>query len=432
MKKSFLLFVFISLHVLNAQASELSNPKSQALLADIRMDINDSLSRVMDIERSDWTVLLRKPEDSYISLGIILEPSSKTVLSVSSHGLGSTLDLKVGDILYSMSINGTSYKNNLQELKASGGDKVTALVKRGDKEIELDTIIRHEVTPHWQLFASPHNSFLDAENNQIKTQQLQSAASISILKKLQGRINSMLSDIQRLEAESDNPDFHLDLSQRTKHETRFGVTIDRTTSQVIRVDEGSNADSLKLQPGDLIKNIKVNGKSVKNVSQLTLIDGDNLDVSVERDGQLISLTTQAKSNALPAWRFLVERDPEYPDSACGVVTLLLTPRISEDIYNVEASQLDGDNIISSKVIFKLKAGSHSFKLYDKIPSDKVVSDFRKRRSYKIGKTFVVNVEPNKRYYLASKFDRTKRWKTRNGEYWEPMVWKVEDYECSLD
>lgn len=434
MKKILLILGLITLSLFNTmQASQLKHPKSQELLDDIRMDINDSLSRVMDFETIDWIVSLSKPEESYVALGIILEPSSKTVLSVSSHGLGVTLGLKVGDILDSMSLNGVSYKNNFQRLKVSGGDEVTAFVKRDENDFELNTVVPYDVTPNWQLFASPRNSLiLGAEYSQLNTQRLQSEDSKAILVKLQSRVNSMLGDIQRLEAELDNADFHVNLIQQSKHQTRFGVTIDRSTNRAIRIDEGSNADSLNLQPGDLIKQIKVNGKRVNKVSELALSDGDNLDVSVDRDGQLLSLTSQVHSKTIPAWKFSIEREPQYPESACGVVTLLLTPRISEDIYNVEASQLNGDNIISSKVIFKLKAGTHSFKLYDKIPSDKVVSSYRKRRAYKIGKTFELNIEPNKRYYLASKFDRTKRWKTKDGEYWEPFVWKVEDYECSLD
>lgn len=414
------------------QASGLVNPKSQALLDDIRIDISDSMSRFMDYETNEWNVYLRKTKENNVNLGIIVEPSSKTVLSVSSHGMGASIGLKVGDILNSVVVSEAVYKKNFQRIEASSGDKVSAFVTRGGEDLELNTMIPDNVTPHWQLFASPNNALiLDAENNLLQKHQLQSRDSVAILEKLQARINLMLSDIQRLEAESDNLEFQVDLSQLTKSETRFGVTIDRATNQVIRVDEGSNADSLKLKPGDLIKKIQVNDKRVKNISELVLTDGDKLDVSVERDNQWVNLATQVKSKSIPAWRFLVENEPQYPAKACGVVTLLFTPKITQDIYNVEVAQLDDDNIISSKVIFKLKAGTHSFKLYDKIPSERVLSSFRQRKPYKIGKTLEVKIEPNKRYYLAAKFDRTKRWKTKDGEYWEPMIWKVEDYECSL-
>ncbi|PXF62897.1 hypothetical protein [Kangiella spongicola] len=433
MKKSFLLIILIIFCIYNAsQASELVNPKSQALLDDIRIDISDSMSRIMDFESSEWNVYLSKPEENNVSLGIIVEPSSKTVLSVSSQGMGASMGLKVGDILKRITINSVVHEKSYQRIEASSGDKVSAFVTRDGANIELNTVIPNNVTPHWQLFASPSNELVfDTENNQLKTQMFQSNDSVEILEKLQGRINLMLSDIQRLEAEADNVEFQVDLSQKTKSETRFGITIDKTTNQVIRVDEGGSADSLMLQPGDYIKSIRVNGERLKDISELTLADGDKLDVSVERDNQQLNLTTQVQSKLIPAWRFVVEKEAQYPDTACGVVTLLMTPKIAQDIYNVEAAQLDGDNVISSKVIFKLKAGAHSFKLYDKIPSDKVVSSFRQRRPYKVGKTFEVKIEPNKRYYLAAKFDRTKRWKTKDGEYWEPMLWKVEDYECSL-
>ena len=433
MKQGLFLFVLIILSSINAsQAFDLNHPKSQVLLDDIRRDISDSLSQIMDIESSDWNVYLRKPKESYIFLGVIVEPSSKTILSVSSHGLANTLGLKVGDVLESISLNGKRYQSNFLKLKATGGDKVSAIAKRGPKELKLDTVVTHDVTPHWQLIASPNADFVVGdENHELNSQRLQSKDSIVILEKLQSRINTVLGDIQRLEAESDNSKFEVSLSQQSKSQTRFGVTIDRTTNKVIRIDEGSNAYSLNLQPGDFIKGVKVNGKVMESVSSLSLSDGDELEVSIERGSQLLNLTTQVQSKEIPAWKFFVQRERQYSDSACGVVTLLLTPQISEDIYNVEASQLNGDNIISSRVIFKLKPGTHSFKLYDQIPSERVVSSFRKRRAYKIGKTFELKIEPNKRYYLASKFDRTKRWKTKDGEYWKPMVWKVEDYECSL-
>ena len=432
MIKVLLLYCLVLLPTISVQAKELKQSKSQSILSDIRADISDTLSQVMKLESNNWTVSLTKSNADIIRVGVVIEPSTQTILSITAGSVGSSLGLQPSDRLQKVELNDEPFEGNFSMIALKHDDHLVVEVLRSKTTITLDTTVSEKFVPRWELYSSSTDAEIKDLQQQADFSQLQSDTAVKLLKGLQSRINMRLGDIYHLETKGSKNEVNFELNQKQMQQTRLGMVIDQTSKQVIRVEQGGNADQAGFQAGDVLSAILVNGKEIVEISQLKIKDGDRLQVEVDRDGatELIKFTIIA--NAVPAWALNVDSGLEYAEDACGVVNFLFNPQVTQDIYNAEASRLNDDTVLASKVIYELEPGTYTFKLYDRIPPDLVVSSFRRNRPYRESKELDVIIEPNKRYYIAAKFNRDKRWKTRNGEYWDPIIWKVEDYECSMD
>ncbi|GAA4354187.1 hypothetical protein [Kangiella marina] len=428
----FLIVIFFSYSV---YASELSDNKSKALLGDIRQDISHSLSQVGKLEgNNDWSVSLLKHGRGTTPLGAVIEASSNLVLSVSANGIAQQLGVISGDRLQKLWVGEELYLDNFSKVKMSEGDQVRLLLLRAGERIESSLKIQNINFPSWKLLSDPGSEDVTTLKKVKLINNISSSKGKELLRQLELRVNKKLAEIYRVESEHAGMRFGFEVMQAPLEMYELGLSIDQSDQVVISVDANSNADRLGLMKGDRVVGITLNGELYKNkLATLSVEEGDHVQVQVMRNDELYSFATEIEPTTIPSW-YLTVNDATKPKlSGCGVVTFLFTPKLVQDIYNVEASQIDGESVLISKTIHQLKAGQHSLKLYDKIPAKELLPSINtSKRFYRESKMLDLIVESDKRYFIGAKFDRNKRYKTRGGAYWEPVILKVEDYKCSLD
>lgn len=110
--------------------------------------------------------------------------------------------------------------------------------------------------------------------------------------------------------------------------------------------------------------------------------------------------------------------------ACGVVSVFSNPPETQDLYKVVVRRID-DSAVTEKSTYKLAPGTHVIKLNEVITDRRMGARVRNRSAQELE----VEIEPDKKYHLASRFIPEKR-HTTQGDYWVPEVWKVTDEVCS--
>ena len=425
--KRILAFLYIVSFFVSGHAAEFKDQRSDALLAEIQADINDTLSKVANFETDDWSVSIIRTNDKLVRVGVVVEPSSNTVLSVTADGVGSQLGLLPGDVLKDVSVNRKNYNDNFSMIELTHGDSLKVVIVREGQEVILRETVSSSFVPRWELYSNSKVSGLDKKSeNATNSTSLQSAKGLSLLKKLQERINVRLSEIYRLESKRSSSELKFDIYQKQLMETRLGMALDKNSNQIIRVEKGSNAYDGELKVGDILVDVFVNGDNVDDISDLRITQGDSFRIIVSRDNEQKTFDFQIKSSSVPAWSFNVDSKISHPEGSCGVITVFFDPPFTDDIYKAFLTESNGDLIPRGKRddSITLSAGMHRILIHEAIPSR------LKRRSSK-GKLVEFMVEPNKRYFLGAKYDRNERF-SNQGKYWQPYVWKVEDYECSMD
>ena len=114
------------------------------------------------------------------------------------------------------------------------------------------------------------------------------------------------------------------------------------------------------------------------------------------------------------------------DLICGSVASYLTPPTSESLYRVVVTHLDGKPVIS-RPYYKLSAGKHEFTVAELIESPAL----KVKLAARTPKTITVDVANEQRFHLAAKFKLDKIYTGSNMEYWQPVVWQQEPYECEF-
>ncbi|RDX35661.1 hypothetical protein DZA50_06885 [Kangiella sp. HD9-110m-PIT-SAG07] len=423
----------------NSYAGELTSDKSKLLLENIRTDISRTLSSVADIESSkDWTVYLSQSNGRLVRMGVVIEPSTQTVLSVSADGTAHAMALRPGDIIKSVKLNGKDYGSQISSAQLTHGDELEVSIQRKGELLELNQLVESSFIPSWQLYSSSADNLgttLKSANTKELSMNLQSSKSIALLKKLEARINFTLSEIYKLESVKENS-FTLDFSKVARVNTELGLSIGEN-NQVLSIKSGSNAEQLGLRVGDFIKGFKLGkGDSFKQeLSSLKLQPNEKFSLQVIRKDKKIILTGTANPTINPSWSMKVKSELHYPDEECGIITTLANPPASSwKFFKAHISEVNGNRVKSSGLAYKLPAGINRIKVHERVPSSETRFSLteKKRFSFSDAKIIEFLVVPNKRYFLGSKLIKSKRFKTRTGEYWEPYVWKVEDYECSME
>ncbi|WP_394174269.1 hypothetical protein [Thalassotalea litorea] len=116
------------------------------------------------------------------------------------------------------------------------------------------------------------------------------------------------------------------------------------------------------------------------------------------------------------------------NNSCGIVSVYQKPPESKNIYFVNINKIDNIVVPDKGAQFQLSPGTHKIKVIEQI-SDSYFT--RRRGSMKNYKDFEIVIEPNKKYYLGAQYIRKNRSKLKTGEYWEPIVWKTSDAECTM-
>ncbi|GEM_PF-2042716 len=439
MKNAFkVVFLMIALVIAgNSEASNLKADKSRKLLDNIRMDISETLDSIATIEsHNDWTVYLSKTDGKLVRMGLVIEPSTNTVLSVAADGTAKSMGLVAGDVITGIKVNDKRFDENLSAAQFTHGDELEIKVLRNGNILILAKQIESSFIPNWQLYSSSNDTLgktIQNANAKQLSMNLQSSKSTALLNKLESRINFMLSEIYKLESKEGSL-LDLNLSKVARVSTELGVSID-SNNKVLSVKDNSNAEKVGLQAGDIIKGISLNDNSQysDSLTSVKLKPGDRFKLNILRGKKNVLLAGTIKPIVNPSWSMTVDGQSRYNEGGCGVITTIYDPPASWYLFKARVAKINGDRVIGSGLSYELPAGMNQVKIFEKIPSSETgFSLSKKYRSYTRSKTINFLVKPNKKYYLGSKLIKSKRHKTRTGEYWQPYVWKVEDYECSLD
>ena len=435
--KAAVFFLLTLIIASNSHAGTLKTDKSKQLLSDIREDISETLDSIAEIEsQGDWTVYLSQADGRLVRMGMVIEPSTNTVLSVTADGAAKSMGLLAGDVISSIKVNGKSFDKNFSSAQFTHGDELEVTILRNGNILILAKQIESSFVPKWQLYSSTQDSLgttIKTASSKQLSMNLQSRQSMALLKKLEGRINYMLSEIYKLESREGNA-LDLNLSKVARVSTELGVTID-SNNKVLSVKKNSNAKKVGVQIGDIIEGISLNEDFQFNnkLTSITLKPGDNFKLGVLRGNHRVLLRGTIKPVVNPSWSMIVEERPGYNEGDCGVITTIYDPPASWYLFKARIAKINGERVIGTGLSYTLPAGMNQVKVFEVMPSSQTgFSLSKKYRSYTRSKTINFLAKPNKKYYLASKLIKSNRHKTRTGEYWQPYVWKVEDFECSLD
>ncbi len=114
------------------------------------------------------------------------------------------------------------------------------------------------------------------------------------------------------------------------------------------------------------------------------------------------------------------------EQGCGEIILYSRPPKTKDIHYVWINQIDGQTVSTKSNRFTLSAGKHRIKVVEQIQSNQ----FTRRRGEMMNAKYIdFEVKPNMKYSLGAKFIRKNRSKLKNGEYWNPVVWKTTEAVC---
>lgn len=214
-------------------------------------------------------------------------------------------------------------------------------------------------------------------------------------------------------------------------------------AEVVSVRDGSVADEMKLQMGDVVQSINQQPVAPQQLDDALTILG-SLDhnqpftIGIERDGETLELTGVSRATVIPGWRLEVVNtlEEETPasvmntaaNSACGRISVFFTPPVTADLYPAFINSIDGDNVRIKNPSFKLAVNNYQVGVHELIDEPSL----RRGGGSAPEKLIELTIEPNKTYHIAAKFIREKRYQRFDAGYWKPVVWKVTEQTCQLD
>ncbi len=112
---------------------------------------------------------------------------------------------------------------------------------------------------------------------------------------------------------------------------------------------------------------------------------------------------------------------------CGWISDFDVAPRAKDLYEAKIISIDGQAPGTSlQRKYRVPVGRHEVVVAERIERDDLGLSARFRRDrHHILK---VDVEPNKRYFIAAKFNREERFDTQGG-YWEPQMWQARSAPC---
>ncbi len=114
-------------------------------------------------------------------------------------------------------------------------------------------------------------------------------------------------------------------------------------------------------------------------------------------------------------------------AGCGWISDFDVAPRSKDLYEAKIISIDGQVPGTSlQRKYRVSTGRHEVVVAERIERTdlSLSARFRRDRHH----TLSVDVEPNKRYFIAAKFNREDRFDTQGG-YWEPQMWQARSAPC---
>ena len=275
-------------------------------------------------------------------------------------------------------------------------------------------------------------------------------ASTILLNQLQGQIRSTLLAVSDNETNAGKSmrDFHYSLSLPAQEVTYLGLVLELTNAdngyEVLSVTPGSPAEKLSIKSKDRI--LKINDINIDNSTSDTAVrlihdirPGDILKMTVKSAEGNREITTTLVGQYLPEIKLEFGTNTNFilmetsnldsndkSSKACGRVSIFYNTPISRDIYPATINKIDNDHLKKNRNTFRLPVGKHTIFLREHIDN----KELHGKNKNKI-KPIEIEVMADTKYHLGAKFNRTKKFKTLNGEYWTPVHWKTSNQKCEL-
>lgn len=272
----------------------------------------------------------------------------------------------------------------------------------------------------------------------------------TLIENLQDQIKSTVAAVAEVEAKAGNSvkDIYLLVDLPAKHSPNMGLVLDLDSSEdsykVLSVTPGSLAESLNINQGDLITSINkiAIDKSNKRgaFSELEASSpGDIVNIGLKQSGKETIIDAVVVGQYTPSIKLEIGSEPtQEPDKSqennqesttCGLISVFFNPPETKRLYSAFINKIDDRSVTRGRESFRLKPGKYTIYLHE------LISDpFFKRRSQisRTAKPLEIDIKKNTSYHLAAKHIRGKYFSDRNGDYWEPVVWKIrENIECEL-
>ena len=258
----------------------------------------------------------------------------------------------------------------------------------------------------------------------------------------------------------DHPEeVHLSIDEPSRRVADLGVLVDSTSGErahdglrILGTTPGGSAEHGGLRPGDVI--VSVNGTSLKNLgadsdgralaaatlrSSVNETSSSNLQLDVLRNGDLLAMNVPVQSVFVPAMRVelgstavTAQTSTSSSSSGCGrISTYDVAPR-SERVYHATIEQIDGVTPgPSGQETYRVSAGQHKLLVNEDIPTRQIGigpdATMRSQRDH--SKVLIVDVKPDSVMMVGAKFHEDKANNVRNGEYWDPIVWREKGMGC---
>lgn len=277
---------------------------------------------------------------------------------------------------------------------------------------------------------------VEATKHSEKTEQL--------LQQMETQIVSTLKAIAANEVKSgrDMTDFKYKFSLPAHESASLGAVVDTNERgdglTVLSITPGGVADELGIRPFDKI--MSINGREIvptetsDTVAQLfNLRAGDELTLVLASGDTLRTIETRVKGQRIPSIALsigdagigaMTSLSNSSTDNECGRVSVFFNPPLVKDYFKAYFHKINDDHKKRNREQVKLKPGKHTIYLHELI-SDKV-------KNYRKAKPIEIDVQPNTTYHLAAKFNRAKKYSANKGEYWEPIIWKTSEKQCSFE
>lgn len=260
----------------------------------------------------------------------------------------------------------------------------------------------------------------------------------------------------------DHPeDVHLSIDEPSRRVADLGVLVDSTSGErahdglrILGTTPGGSAEHGGLRPGDVI--VSVNGTSLKNLgadsdgralaastlrSSVNETSSSNLRLDVLRNGDLLAMNVPVQSVFVPAMRVelgggggaaQMAASSSSSSSGCGrISTYDVAPR-SERVYHATIEQIDGVTPgPTGQETYRVSAGQHKLLVNEDIPTRQIGigpdATMRSQRDH--SKVLLIDVKPDTTVMVGAKFHEDKANGVRNGEYWDPIVWREKGMSC---
>lgn len=238
--------------------------------------------------------------------------------------------------------------------------------------------------------------------------------------------------------------YNLDLAGAYQINLGLILQLNSTESafDILSVTPGSLASSHGLRVGDeiaMLNGIAVSAGTeagiLKKIQQLQV--DEEVSLTFNRNGKKQEIVIPVSGKYVP--RIKLEIGNEYaktslastatPDlTACGEVTVSLTPPVTGQLYPVSFYLDDERDNKEQLAVIKLPIGKHTVNVYAQAGNGHEDGSYNDKSPAKV---IEINVRANTSYHLAARVFSENNAGSQSNKDWDAVIWKTSQRECRL-